>query len=264
MKILLLGCGKMGGAMARAWLQADHGTLISDLVVVKPSPLDDPDLVDPRCRWVSDLAGLSAPDMLVLAIKPQIMADIVPSCRAVLGPDTVTISLAAGKTLASLQDWLGDGPIVRTMPNTPAAIGQGVTAAIATNNLTARQRRQTEQLLGAVGMVEWLDHEQQMDAVTALSGSGPAYVFLLIESMAAAGESLGLAPDMALRLARATVSGAGNLAAARSDPPAILRQQVTSPGGTTAAALDILMAGMPDLFRHAMMAAAHRARELAQ
>ena len=264
MKILLLGCGKMGRAMARAWLQADHGTLISDLVVVKPSPLDDPDLVDPRCRWVPDLAGLSTPDMLILAIKPQIMADIVPSCRAVLGPDTVTISLAAGKTLASLQDWLGDGPIVRTMPNTPAAIGQGVTAAIATNNLTALQRRQTEQLLGAVGMVEWLDHEQQMDAVTALSGSGPAYVFLLIESMAAAGESLGLAPDMALRLARATVCGAGNLAAARSDPPAILRQQVTSPGGTTAAALDILMAGMPDLFRHAMMAAAHRARELAQ
>ena len=267
MNILLLGCGKMGGAMARAWLPPNQNDFLTSLTIIKPSPVDDPILLnDPRCHWAASITGQSPPDVLVLGIKPQIMADIVPSCRAIIGPDTIVISLAAGKTLASLKEWLGPCAIVRTMPNTPAAIGHGVTAAIATPNTTTTQKQSVETLLSAIGMVEWLDDENQMDAVTAMSGSGPAYVFLLIEAMTKAGESLGLNPDMALRLAQATVQGSGNLAAQSLDHPTKLRQNVTSPGGTTAAALAILMAtgGMPDLLQQAMRAAVKRAGELAQ
>lgn len=273
MNILLFGCGKMGGAMARAWLlaRADHAPLINDMVIIKPSPVTDPALLDARCRWFPDLAqaqnaGVGAPDILILGIKPQQMPDLVPTCRPIIGPKTVVVSLAAGKTLGQLCDWLGHDRVVRTMPNTPAEIAQGVTAAIAASGVTPDARAQISALLSAVGMVCWVDDEALIDVITALSGSGPAYVFLMIEAMAAAAVRLGLSAEMALDLARATVQGAGNLAMVRvPDHPAQLRQAVTSPGGTTAAALEVLMApnAMPDLLYQAMTAAIARARALA-
>jgi len=273
MNILLFGCGKMGGAMARAWLlaHADHAPLINDMVIIKPSPVTDPALLDARCRWFPDLAqaqsaGVGAPDVIILGIKPQQMPDLVPTCRPIIGPETFVVSLAAGKTLGQLCDWVGHDRVVRTMPNTPAEIAQGVTAAIPASGVTPAARAQISALLSAVGMVCWVDDEALIDVITALSGSGPAYVFLMIEAMAAAAVRLGLSAEMALDLARATVQGAGNLAMMRApDHPAQLRQAVTSPGGTTAAALEVLMApnAMPDLLYQAMTAAIARARALA-
>lgn len=273
MHVAMLGCGKMGGAMAHTWLGRPE--LVNRLSIIKPSAPPDHVLRDSRVTWFESLGAFShevGPDVLVLAIKPQMMAELVPQCLSITGDDTVVISLAAGKTLASLTGWLTASgrrtpPIIRSMPNTPSSIGQGVTVAVASAGISVPQRDRGQKLFEAVGKIFWLDDEELMDAVTAISGSGPAYVFLLMEAMAAAGVALGVPPSLALALARATVQGAGNLAMVTPhQDPTILRQNVTSPGGTTAAALDILMAqgAIPDLFRQAFVAARDRARVLAQ
>lgn len=257
---LLIGCGKMGSALAASWLRCD--ALVERLWIADPAPLPASLTADPR---VAAWTGAGSPDVIVLAVKPQQFADVLPPYRQVLGHRPVVISIAAGITLARMAALLDyDGPIVRTMPNTPAAIAQGVAALIANSAADPAARDLATRLMSSSGETVWLQDEQQMHAVTALSGSGPAYVFALIEALAAAGEALGLSADVAARLARATVTGSAALAAHSADSPATLRQNVTSPGGTTAAGLTVLQAELPDLLRRTTDAAAKRSRELAQ
>jgi pyrroline-5-carboxylate reductase len=202
----------------------------------------------------------------VIAIKPQVAPTVVPTLVPLLAPDTVVLSIMAGRTLAFLESALAPNTaLVRAMPNTPAAIGRGITVAAPNTKVSQRQRELVHTLLAATGLVEWVTDEGLMDAVTAVSGSGPAYVFLLAEALTLAGTSAGLPPDLAAKLARATVSGSGELLNRSPLDPATLRQNVTSPGGTTAAALDVLMApdGMAQLMNKAVMAATKRSRELA-
>ena len=202
----------------------------------------------------------------MVAVKPQIAPAIMPTVAALVRPDTVVVSIMAGRTIAFLAGGLPAGAaIVRAMPNTPAAIGRGITVAVPNAHVTAAQRQLADLLLAANGVVEWIDDEALMDAVTAVSGSGPAYVFLLAESLARAGMKAGLPAALADRLARATVAGSGELLHRSELPAATLRHNVTSPGGTTAAALDVLMApdGLDALMERAVAAATRRGRELA-
>jgi pyrroline-5-carboxylate reductase len=203
--------------------------------------------------------------VLFLAVKPQVMEAVLPAIKGVVGPQTVVVSVAAGKTLAFHEKHLGEAAMVRAMPNTPAMVGRGVTGAFANSRVSAGQRDGVNALLRVSGPVEWVPTEADIDSVTALSGSGPAYVFYLVECMAEAGRKLGLQADLAMRLARETVAGAGELLHQSPDDAARLRQNVTSPGGTTAAALSVLMAedGMQPLFDEALAAARKRAEELA-
>ena len=263
--LVLVGCGKMGQALLRGWLKggaarrfeivepagAPPGFGRSDAIAFHP----DPETL-PRDR---------VPAAIVFAVKPQIADEVVPAYRRFVGPDTLYLSIIAGKTIAGLARHLGAAAIVRTMPNMPAAIGRGITVACANPVVGVAQRRLAERLLAAIGESAWVEDEALMDAVTAVSGSGPAYVFLLIEALAEAGERVGLPPDLALRLARATVAGSGELARLSPDSPARLRENVTSPGGTTRAALDVLMAddGLARLLERAVAAATARSRELA-
>jgi len=206
------------------------------------------------------------PNAVIFAVKPQVINEVLPPYRRFVAPETLFLSIAAGTTISGLARHLGgEAAIVRCMPNTPAAIGRAITVACPNNHVSPEQRGLCDNLLAAIGDSTWVDDEGLMDAVTAVSGSGPAYVFLLIEALAAAGERAGLAPDLALRLARATVAGSGELARLSSEAPAKLRENVTSPGGTTRAALDVLMAegGLPDLLDRAVAAATVRSRELA-
>ena len=261
-RVLLIGCGRMGGALVAGWLKSG---LVSEPIAVDPAPRDVPSGVS----VVAGLADISdpLPDTILLAVKPQMMDSVLPGLRARLPRAALVISIAAGKTLAYLEGQLGTGVgIVRTMPNTPAAIGQGFTVCCAGPSVTANQRSQTEALMKAVGQVAWVENESLMHAVTAVSGSGPAYVFLLIEAMADAGVAAGLPRDLAEKLARATVSGSGALAGESTDSPAKLRADVTSPGGTTAAALSVLMGeqGLAELMKRAVAAAAARSEELAK
>lgn len=255
--ILLIGCGRMGAAFLRAW--RDRFTVF----------VHDPAAGDvPGATWLPRLAGLQAlprPLTVFLAVKPQIVAEAAVALRPLVGPDVLFVSIAAGVTLGDLYDVLGrDAGVVRAMLNTPVAVGQGIVAAVAGEGLDTAARTQAEVLFDAAGQSQWLADEAQMDAVTALSGSGPAYFFRFAEALANAGMALGLAPDTAAILARATLSGAGALAAAGSAPLAELRQEVTSPGGTTAAALDVLNAGgLVPLVAAAATAAQRRAGELA-
>lgn len=266
--VVLVGGGKMGGALAAGWLAA--GWAAADLRIVEPDParrmaLQEAGLLAVHASLDELPAGL-VPAALVLAVKPQVMASVAPACVRLVGAETLVLSIAAGKSIASFEAIFGQqAGIVRSMPNTPAAIGLGASVLVANPAATAAQRALAADLLSAVGIVEWIDDEEQMHAVTALSGSGPAYVFLLIESMAAAGRRLGLDADLAMRLARTTVSGSGELARRSAAPAAQLRIDVTSPGGTTAAALSVLMAedGMGALLERALTAAATRSRELA-
>ena len=209
-----------------------------------------------------------APAVALIAVKPQMMGAALPRLQSMGNGTTLFVSIAAGTTLATLGGMLGArSPLIRAMPNTPAAVGRGITALIGNDHVSVAQMALAEALLAAVGQTLRLQDESQMDAVTAVSGSGPAYVFHLIEAMAAAGEAEGLPRDMALHLARATVAGAGHLAGNAEDPPDQLRRNVTSPGGTTAAALDVLMdaeCGFPPLLRRAIAAAAARARALSE
>ena len=261
-RVLLIGCGRMGaGGLLKGWLESQA---VERAIVVDPLRASVPAGV----QIVFDLADVPGPlpETIVLAVKPQMLDQVLPQLRARLPRSALVISIAAGKTLSYFADRLGETvPVVRTMPNTPASIGRGITVCCAGPFVGTEQRDLAEALMAAVGEVTWVEDESLMHAVTAVSGSGPAYVFLLIEALAAAGESAGLPPDLARRLARATVAGAGELARQSPDDPAKLRADVTSPGGTTAAALKVLMgsAGMPDLMNRAVEAATARSRELA-
>ncbi len=261
--LVLLGCGKMGSALLQGWLAG--GLNASAVTVLDPYPSD----------WVKGLVadGLNlnadlpvAPAICVIAVKPQMMGDALPSLQALGNSDTVFLSIAAGTSISSFADTFGSQtPIVRSMPNTPAAIGRGITALIGNAHVTDSGLAMADQLLQAVGQTVHLSSEDQMDAVTGVSGSGPAYVFHLIETLAAAGAAQGLPADMAMKLAKATVGGAGALAEQADEDPAQLRINVTSPAGTTAAALDVLMdteAGFPNLLSRAVKAATDRSKEL--
>jgi pyrroline-5-carboxylate reductase len=263
--IVLVGAGKMGAAMLDAWLAL--GLAPKQVVVVEPQPTSELSALaargltlNPPLTAVHDVAAI------VLAVKPQVAPTVVPTLAPLLAPDTVVLSIMAGRTLGFLAGALTQHTaLVRAMPNTPAAIGRGITVAVPNAQVTQRQRELVHALLAATGMVEWVDDEALMDAVTAVSGSGPAYVFLLAESLSAAGAAAGLPPELANKLARATVSGSGELLNRSPLDPTSLRQNVTSPGGTTAAALDVLMAadGMTQLMNRAVIAATRRSRELA-
>ena len=264
--IVLAGCGQMGAAMLRGWLARGAAARFE---VVEPAGAPAALAGSAGIGWhraAAELpAGLAA-DAVVFAVKPQVMDDVLPPYRRLVGPQTLFVSIAAGKTIAGIARHLGtDAAIVRCMPNTPAAIGRAITVACPNARVAAAQRALCEALLAAIGESAWVEDEALMDAVTAVSGSGPAYVFLLIEALAEAGRRVGLPQDLALRLARATVAGSGELARQSPEPPARLREAVTSPGGTTRAALDVLMAegGLPDLLERAVAAAAARSRELA-
>ncbi len=264
--ILLIGCGKMGGALLAGWLE--RGMAPGQVVVVEPFGGAD---ITARhgVAVLEDATGLDAgiaPSVVVFAVKPQAMDDVAPAYRRFAGPGTVFLSIAAGRTIASFERLLGQqAAIVRTMPNTPASVGRGITVACANGYVSDPQRSRCQELLEAVGEVAWVDDEALLDAVTAVSGSGPAYVFLLIECMAKAGEAAGLDAALAGRLARVTVSGSGELARLSDDDAAVLRRNVTSPGGTTEAALDVLMGddALCRLMTDAIEAATRRSRDLA-
>lgn len=261
--LLLVGCGKMGGAMLDGWLA--RGLAAADVTVAEP--IEDLRPKKPGLRTVASTAELAQrPDIVVLAVKPQSMDGVLPDLRRFADEGSVFLSIAAGKTVKYFAGHLGPtAKIVRSMPNTPAAVRQGITVATASAGVSAAERQRCHDLLKAVGQVLWVEDEALLDPVTALSGSGPAYVFLLVEAMAAAGAKLGLAPDMAMQLARATVAGSGELLKQSSEPAAQLRVNVTSPGGTTAEALKVLMAadGIQPVFDKALAAASRRSRELA-
>lgn len=264
--LLLVGAGKMGQAMLDGWLKL--GLDPRRVVCIDPGLPDEAReaLAAKGVSIVASMADLTPPAALVLAIKPQTLESAAADLAAIAGPATMLISVLAGKTIADLKARMPVvGAIVRAMPNTPAAVGRGVTAAIASPTATASQRATADALLKAVGKVEWIDDEGYIDAVTALSGGGPAYVFHLVEAMAEAGAAAGLPADLSMRLARATVEGAGELLFQSPLDPATLRQNVTSPAGTTAAALAILMdrtRGLPPLMVEAVAAAKRRAGEL--
>lgn len=265
--LLLVGCGKMGGALLRGWI--DSGIPAADITVVEPSSEPVAALgLDPAPAVYSSLGELPVdyePRCVILAVKPQIMGDVAPDCRRFAEAGAMMLSIAAGRTIRSFEEALGSGAaIVRAMPNTPAAVGRGITALVANRAVPEAGRDLASRLLDAVGATVWVDEEAQMDAVTAVSGSGPAYVFYLVDCLAAAGAAEGLPADAAMTLARATVAGAGELLFQSEETAEILRRNVTSPGGTTAAALDVLMGeqGLASLMRHAVAAAARRSREL--
>ena len=262
--LVLVGAGNMGSAMLAGWLKS--GVPGSSILVLDPQPSEAV-----KAKLAADGVGhaTQAPDdmtagILFLAVKPQVMDLVLPGLKKLVGPQTVVVSVAAGKTLGFLSIHLGEAAMVRAMPNTPAMIGRGVTGAYANGQVSKAQRDQVHGLLKVSGPVEWVDSEADIDAVTAVSGSGPAYVFYLVECMAEAGRKLGLPADLSMRLARETVAGAGELLHQSSDEASKLRQNVTSPGGTTAAALAVLMAegGMQPLFDEALAAARKRAQEL--
>ena len=262
--ILLVGAGKMGSALLEGWLAL--GITPNKLAVIEPQPTSD----------ITALAGqglhLNPPQHLdyeiaavVIAVKPQVAPQVMPTLVPFVGAATVVVSIMAGRTLHFLEATLPRAALVRAMPNTPAAVGRGITVAVPNARVSAAQRALVHALLSAVGAVEWIDDEELMDAVTALSGSGPAYVFLLAETMARAGCAAGLPPLLAEALARATVAGSGELLHRSRLDAATLRRNVSSPGGTTAAALDVLMAkdGLQELMTKAIVAAAKRSHELA-
>jgi pyrroline-5-carboxylate reductase len=261
--LVLVGAGKMGGAMLEGWLAL--GLDPAKIAILEPKPA--PDIAALAARGVRvNPAAVRDASVIVIAIKPQDAATVVPTLKSFAGTNTLAVSIMAGKTLGFLQGALSaDLAIVRAMPNTPAAIGRGITVAVPNAKVTNDQRTLADRLLGAVGAVEWVADEPLLDAVTAVSGSGPAYVFLLAESLARAGAAAGLPADLSARLARATVSGSGELLHRSDLDAATLRANVTSPGGTTAAALGVLMAdnGLDPLMEKAIAAATRRSRELA-
>lgn len=258
--LVLLGCGKMGSAMLKGWLA--EGLPASSVWVQDPAPSD---WVKGQGVWINT-ALPAAPAVVVVAVKPQIMADALPDVAALSGRQTVFLSVAAGTPISEFTRVLGpDTPIVRAMPNTPSAVGQGITALIGNDVASTADQELATQLMQAVGETVHLKSESEMDAVTGVSGSGPAYVFHMIEALAAAGEAQGLSSDLAMKLAKATVAGAGALAQKADETPAQLRINVTSPNGTTQAGLDQLMdaeRGLAPLMRRTVNAAAQRSREL--
>jgi pyrroline-5-carboxylate reductase len=265
-QILLIGFGNMGQALVRGWLA--KGRAAATIRVVDPvagARRAATELGVSAHESVGEAAAVRA-DVAVLAVKPNQLSEVLPACAGIAASGAVMLSIAAGKTLATIAEGLGRAAVVRAMPNTPAAIGKGITVLVANSAVSAEQRALCTELLSAAGAVAWIDDERHMDAVTAVSGSGPAYVFLLIECLEQAGRELGLEAALARQLALATVAGAGAYAAAAGAEPAELRKRVTSPKGTTQAALDVLMAqpGMAELFSRALRAAAERSRELSR
>lgn len=263
-RLVLVGAGNMGAALLQGWLRL--GLDPNKLAVIEPQPLPHiAALTGQGVRLNPDAAALRETNVAVIAVKPQIAVEALSPLASNLSPSTLVISIMAGRTLRFLASALPQvKALVRAMPNTPAAIGRGITVAVASQADTA-QRQLAHRLLGATGAVEWVDDEALMDAVTAVSGSGPAYVFLLAEALAQAGTSVGLPADLAEKLAHETIAGSGELLHRSQENAATLRQNVTSPGGTTAAALTILMRpnGLLWLMGEAIAAATARSRELA-
>lgn len=263
--LVLVGAGKMGGAMLAGWL--DRGLPADGVVVIEPRPSDELTAFA-AARGVrleaTAPAGLVA-RMMVVAVKPQVLDAVLPPLGSLVGPETVVVSVVAGKTVAAFEAGLGASRIVRTIPNTPSQVGRGITAAYAVAAVPEGDRDVVSALLATLGRLEWVDAEGLIDVATAVSGSGPAYVFHMVEALAAAGAAAGLPADLAARLARATVEGAGELLWQSPESPETLRKNVTSPGGTTAAALAVLMGddGLTELMTEAVAAAAKRSRELA-
>ena len=262
--IVLAGAGKMGGALLTGWLA--QGLDGCNVAVLEPAPSDDIAALTQRgVRFNAAPQDLGTVDALVIAVKPQMFREAAAQLKAYVSPSTLVVSIMAGITVSALQDACG-GAVVRAMPNTPAAIGRGITVGVAAAEVSAGQRSTADALLRATGAVEWVDDEQLIDAVTAVSGSGPAYVFLLAEELARAGVEAGLPEQLAMKLARATVAGSGELLHRSELDAATLRKNVTSPNGTTAAALDVLMAddGLRPLMIRAVAAAKKRSEELAK
>ena len=260
--LVLLGCGKMGSAMLAGWL--NHGLPAASVWVIDPYPSDWL-----KTQGVNINAPLpEVPLVVLVAVKPQKMGEALPTIQVLGGGVSLFISVAAGISLATFENVLGaDTPIIRAMPNTPAAVRQGITALIGNGNTSDADILLAEDLLSAIGETVRLDDEGQIDAVTGVSGSGPAYVFHLIETLAQAGEAHGLPRALAMKLAKSTVAGAGALAMAADEDPSQLRINVTSPNGTTQAALEVLMneeQGFPDLLHRAVKAATDRSRELSR
>jgi pyrroline-5-carboxylate reductase len=262
--IMLAGAGKMGGAMLTGWLA--RGLEPAQAAVIEPHPSAEIlALAATGIHLNPSAKDLGNAATLVVALKPQMFREAGPGLKPLVASSTLVVSIMAGTTIASITEVCG-GSVVRAMPNTPAAIGRGITVAVAAKNVSASQRAVADALLRATGSVEWVDDEGLMDAVTAVSGSGPAYVFLLAEELARAGVEAGLPEALATKLARETVAGSGELLFRSDSPSATLRQNVTSPGGTTAAALDVLMGegGMQSLLTRAVAAATRRSKELAK
>ena len=264
----VIGAGKMGCAMALGWLE--DGFDPGRIRVQDPQPSEEAQAlfakydiaITPEIR-----KSESSPSVVVLAVKPQIMDKVLPGLRDAIDQDTLLLSIAAGRTIDSLaRHFSPSTAIIRSMPNTPASIGRGITVCVANGHVSDTQKSLCSKLLGAIGEVAWLDDENLMDAVTAVSGSGPAYIFHMAEALTAAGIAAGLDEALATRLARATISGAGEMLHLSDESTAKLRENVTSPGGTTAAALDVLMAdpGLTELLTRAVKAATARSKELAE
>jgi len=262
--IVLAGAGKMGGALLSGWLA--RGLDAKRVAVIEPQPSGEISaLVTKGVRLNPSPKEIGAVATLVIALKPQTFREAGSVLKSFTGPSMLVVSIMAGTTIASIAAACG-GSVVRAMPNTPAAIGRGITVAVAAKNVSTAQRAVADALLRATGSVEWVDDESLMDAVTAVSGSGPAYIFLLAEELARAGVEAGLPQELATKLARETVAGSGELLHRSDAPSATLRQNVTSPGGTTAAALEVLMGpdGMQSLLTRAVAAATKRSKELAK
>lgn len=269
LNLALIGCGKMGTAMLRGWLSAkiENRVYILDPAGL-PGELEDftPNPVSYFKNAADFVKNAPQADVFVIAVKPQVMETVCASIAPAVPRGALVLSIAAGQTIAGFEKRFGSSqPVVRSMPNTPAAIGKGITVAVGNRHVSPEQKQKAESILKSMGMVEWVADEGLLDAVTALSGSGPAYVFLLMEVMAEAGRKAGLPADLATRLARQTVIGAAALAEKEGLPASTLRQNVTSPGGTTEAALRVLMGGpMQRLFDDAIAAATARGKELSK
>jgi len=260
--LVLAGAGKMGGAMLEGWIAL--GIDPARVAVLEPEPSSEVERLASAGLRLNPQDGGEA-DVVVIAVKPQIADAVVPTLSRWAGPKSLVISIMAGRTLQGLESALPRRALIRAMPNLPASIGRGITVAVPNAGVMLPQRELAQNLLGAVGAVEWVEDESLLDAVTAVSGSGPAYVFLLAETLSRAGRAAGLPAELAARLARATVSGAGALLDASPLDAAALRENVSSTGGTTAAALEVLMRddGLAPLMERAVLAATRRSRELA-
>jgi pyrroline-5-carboxylate reductase len=261
--LVLVGAGKMGGAMLEGWHRL--GLKFDNIAVIEPQPTPEIITLGQRGLRINPALDTLKAAAIVIAVKPQVAPQALPPLAPLIGKDTVAISIMAGRPLSFLEKALPGAALVRAMPNTPAAIGRGITVAVPNAKVSGAQRDLADRVLAAAGAVEWVTDERLMDAVTAVSGSGPAYVFLLAESLARAGAAAGLPADLAARLARATVAGSGELLHRSPLDAATLRQNVTSPGGTTAAALEVLTGanGLDPVMEKAVAAATRRSRELA-
>lgn len=262
--IVLVGAGNMGGAMLKGWVSNGFDT--QKITVLDPAPSSEMQdfLTSSKITHSTDTGDISPPDVLLVAVKPQMMATVLPGLKPLISENTVVVSVAAGTTLETLTSHLGDIAAIRVMPNTPSLVLRGMSVGCCNHSVDDIQKTNVHTLMQAVGRMEWVEDEKLIDAVTAVSGSGPAYVFHIAECMAKAGVAAGLCEELALILARETIAGAGALLVQSDDHPSQLRRNVTSPNGTTAAALEILMKddAMSDLVVKAILAAKRRSEEL--